>query len=392
MAISRPALLLTPEDVTKLSSSAPFVPATRLQRDDPFYILFTSGSTGEPKGVVITLGCLEHFVAWMLGEQKFVLLGETFLNTAPFSFDLSVMDLYCSLTTGGTLFSISRNLVANPKMLYRALGNSGATTWVSTPSFAQMCLVEEKFAEGMLPRIRRFLFCGETLPAQAADRLLERFPRAQVWNMYGPTEATVATTSVRIDRSILEKYSALPVGRAMPGTDVFVANRAGEILPAKEQGEIVIAGPNVSLGYLGRPDLTAAVFFDHCGRRAYRTGDQGRFHDAFLFFEGRMDSQLKLSGFRIEPGDVEANLLALPSVRDAVVTPVIKNGAAQSLAAFVVLSSQTERSHFELTQSLRRQLAERLPVYMLPRKFVFRDAFPLTANGKVDRARLAQSL
>jgi D-alanine--poly(phosphoribitol) ligase subunit 1 len=392
LAISRPALLLTPKDVTKLSSSAPFVPATRVQRDDPFYILFTSGSTGEPKGVIITRGCLEHFVAWMLGEQKFVLLGETFLNTAPFSFDLSVMDLYCSLTTGGTLFSISRDLVANPKMLYRALGNSGATTWVSTPSFAQMCLVEEKFAEGMLPRIRRFLFCGETLPAQAADRLLERFPRAQVWNMYGPTEATVATTSVRIDRSILEKYSALPVGRAMPGTDVFVANRAGEILPAKEQGEIVIAGPNVSLGYLGRPDLTAAVFFDHCGRRAYRTGDQGRFHDAFLFFEGRMDSQLKLSGFRIEPGDVEANLLALPSVRDAVVTPVIKNGAAQSLAAFVVLSSQTERSHFELTQSLRRQLAERLPVYMLPRKFVFRDAFPLTANGKVDRARLAQSL
>ena len=392
LAISRPALLLSPEDVTELSSSASFVPATRVQRDDPFYILFTSGSTGEPKGVIITLGCLEHFVAWMLGEQKFVPLGETFLNTAPFSFDLSVMDLYCSLITGSTLFSISRDLVANPRMLYRALGNSGATTWVSTPSFAQMCLVEEKFAEGMLPRIRRFLFCGETLAAQTAARLVERFPRAQVWNMYGPTEATVATTSVRIDRSILEKYSALPVGRAMPGSDVFVVNRAGETLPANEQGEIVIAGPNVSLGYLGRPDLTEAVFFDHCGRRAYRTGDQGQFRDGFLFFEGRMDSQLKLSGYRIEPGDVEANLLALPSVREAVVTPVIKNGAAQSLAAFVVLSSQTERSHFELTQSLRRQLAERLPVYMLPRKFVFRDAFPLTANGKVDRARLAQSL
>jgi D-alanine--poly(phosphoribitol) ligase subunit 1 len=363
-----------------------------MQRDDPFYTLFTSGSTGEPKGVIITLGCLEHFVAWMHGEQKFVPLSETFLNTAPFSFDLSVMDLYCSLTTGNALFSISRDLIANPKMLYRALGNSGATTWVSTPSFAQMCLVEEKFAEGMLPRIRRFLFCGETLAAQTAARLLERFPRAQVWNMYGPTEATVATTSVRIDRSILENYSALPVGRAMPGTDVFIANTTGETLPANEQGEIVIAGPNVSLGYLERPDLTAAVFFDHCGRRAYRTGDQGRLHDALLFFDGRMDSQLKLSGYRIEPGDVEANLLALPSVRDAVVTPVIKNGAAQSLAAFVVLSSQTERSHFELTQSLRRQLAERLPVYMLPRKFVFRDAFPLTANGKVDRAQLAQSL
>src|SRR5437773_10792369 len=210
-----------PEDVTELSSSAPLVPATRVQRDDPFYILFTSGSTGEPKGVVITLDCLEHFLAWMLAEQGFTELGETFLNTAPFSFDLSVMDLYCSLATGGTLFSISRDLVANPKMLYRALANSGATTWVSTPSFAQMCLVEEKFTQAMLPRIRRFLFCGETLAAQTAARLLERFPQTEVWNMYGPTEATVAATSVRIDHSILEKYSALPVGCAMPGTDIF---------------------------------------------------------------------------------------------------------------------------------------------------------------------------
>src|SRR5256885_10320739 len=267
LAISRPALLLTQEEVAKLPSSAAPAPATRMQRDDPFYILFTSGSTGEPKGVIITLGCLEHFVAWMLREQKFGPLGETFLNTAPFSFDLSVMDLYCSLTTGSTLFSISRDLVANPKMLYRALGNSGSTTWVSTPSFAQMCLVEEKFSEGMLPRIRRFLFCGETLAAQTAARLFERFTRAQVWNMYGMTGATEATTSGRIDRSILEKYSALPVGRAMPGTDVFVVTKAGGTLPAKSQGEIVIAGPNVSPGYLGRPDLTEAVFFEHCGRR-----------------------------------------------------------------------------------------------------------------------------
>jgi D-alanine--poly(phosphoribitol) ligase subunit 1 len=255
-----------------------------------------------------------------------------------------------------------------------------------------MCLVEEKFTDAMLLRIRRFLFCGETLAAQTAARLLERFPRAQVWNMYGPTEATVASTSVRIDRSILEKYPALPVGRPMPGTDVFVVNEARKTLSENAPGEIVIAGPNVSPGYLGRPDLTASAFFEHFSQRAYRTGDQGRFSDDLLFFEGRMDSQVKLSGYRIELGDVEANLLALPSVRDAVVTPVIKNGAAQSLAAFVVLSGQSEASHFKLTQSLRQQLAERLPVYMLPRKFVFRDGLPLTANGKVDRARLAQSL
>src|SRR5438045_5338200 len=224
------------------------------------------------------------------------------------------MDLYCSITTNVKLYSVNRDLIENPKRLDRALANSGVTTWISTRSFARMCLVEQKFTEAMLPRARRFLFCGETLAPQTAACLLERFPRAQVWNMYGPTEATVAATSVRIDLPILEKYSALPVGRAMPGTDVLVVNEAGDTLPANERGEIVIAGPNVSPGYLRRPELTAAAFFEHCDRRAYRTGDQGRFRDGLLCFECRVDSQLKLSGYRIEVGDVEANLLALSSI------------------------------------------------------------------------------
>jgi D-alanine--poly(phosphoribitol) ligase subunit 1 len=391
LATAHTALLLTPDDIAKLSASGARAPIGRVRRDDPFYILFTSGSTGEPKGVVITLGCLEHFLGWMLAEQKFIELGETFLNQAPFSFDLSVMDLYCSLATGGTLFSISRDLVANPKWLYRALASSGVTTWVSTPSFAQMCLVERTFDRAMLPHAQRFLFCGETLAPETAARLLERFPGAQVWNTYGPTEATVATTSVRIDDKVLE-YPPLPLGRAMPGTEVFVADENGEPLPPNERGEIIIAGPNVSLGYLARPDLTAKVFFQHRGQRAYRTGDWGRWRDGLLFFEGRIDGQIKLNGYRIELGDLEANLRALPLVRDAVVIPVKKNGAAQSLAAFVVLSARGAASDFEMANTLRKQLGQRLPAYMLPRRFIFLDAFPMTVNGKADRGKLAESL
>ena len=392
LAISRAALVLTPEKTAQFSASAVRAPGNCVQQDDPFYILFTSGSTGEPKGVVITLGCVEYFINWVLAEQKFIEQNEMFLNQPPFSFDVSVMGLYCGLVTGGTVFSISRDLVANPKMLYRALANSDVTTWVSTPSFAQMCLVEDKFGEAMLPRVRRFLFCGETLAPQIASRLLERFPRAQVWNTYGPTETTVATTSVRIDHAILEKYSPLPIGRPMPGSEVFVVDEKGEALPANKRGEIIIAGPNVSPGYLGRPDLTANAFFQHRGQRAYRTGDWGRFRDNLLFFEGRIDEQIKLYGYRIELGDVEANLRALAPVRDAVVIPVVKDGATQSLAAFVVLNARGKASHFELANTLRKQLGERLPAYMLPRKFVFLDAFPMTANGKADRARLAESL
>ena len=392
LATSRAALMLTPEDISQFSASNAPAPAECVQRDDPFYILFTSGSTGESKGVIITLACLEHFLACMIAEQRFTELGERFLNQAPFSFDLSVMDLYCSLVTGGTLFSISRDLVANPKMLYRAIANSGVTTWVSTPSFAQMCLVEQTFDEAMLPTVRRFLFCGETLAPQTAARLLKRFPAAEVWNTYGPTEATVATTSVRIDHTILEKYSPLPVGRPMPGTEVFVTDENREILPENKRGEIIIAGPNVSPGYLARPDLTANAFFQHRNQRAYRTGDLGRMRDKLLFFEGRIDQQIKLTGYRIELGDVEANLCALALVRDAVVIPVIKDAEAKSLAAFVVLNARNEPSDFELAQTIRKQLGERLPAYMLPRKFVFLDAFPMTANGKADRARLAESL
>jgi D-alanine--poly(phosphoribitol) ligase subunit 1 len=392
LASSNAALTLTPDQIRQLSVSELGAPTIPVEKNEPFYILFTSGSTGEPKGVIITLACLEHFISWMLAKQQFGKGVEVFLNQAPFSFDLSVMDLFCSLATGGTLFSISRDLVENPKKLYRALASSGVTTWVSTPSFAQMCLVEDKFAEAMLPRLRRFLFCGETLAPQTAAQLLARFPQAQVWNMYGPTEATVATTSIRVDAAILEKYSPLPVGRVMPGTKIFIVDENGAELPANERGEIIITGPNVSPGYAGRSDLTARAFFEYRGLRAYKTGDLGCFRNSLLFFEGRIDEQIKLSGYRIELGDVEANLRALPTVRDAVVIPVKKSGTVQSLTAFVTLLARNETSDFKLAHNLRSELGERLPAYMLPRRFIFLDTFPMTANGKVDRAALARSL
>ena len=391
LAISRPAVLLTAQETARISAAGGAACARTIRSNDPFYILFTSGSTGEPKGVVITLGCLEHFLGWMLGEQKFT-ADETFLNQAPFSFDLSVMDLYCSLSTGGTLFSINRDLVENPKLLYRALARSHVTTWVSTPSFAQMCLVETTFRDTMLPHVRRFLFCGETLSPQTAARLRERFPRADIWNMYGPTEATVATTSLLINAEVLHQYSPLPVGRPMPGTQVTIVDQAGKPVPPGERGEILIAGPNVSPGYLAAPDLTAEVFCQYDGQRAYRTGDRGYFRDDFLFFDGRIDAQIKLSGYRIELGDIEANLLSLPRVREAVVLPLLKDGVPQSLAAFVVLSAPDRGSEFELGHALRKELGQRLPAYMLPRKFVFLDALPLTPNAKIDRVKLASSL
>ena len=391
VAVAGCALTLTPEAIAALPKRGGDAPAARLEASDPYYIILTSGSSGDPKGVVITLGCLASFLEWMLAQQRFE-SGETFLNQGSYSFDLSFMDTYSSLLTGGTVFSISKNDVDNPKQLYRSLAASGVTTWVSTPSFAAMCLVERRFAATMLPRLRRFLFCGETLPAEVAAQLLERFPDAEVWNTYGPTEATVATTSIRIDREILARYCPLPIGHPMPGARVVIVDEQGRPLAPGERGEIVIAGPNVSPGYWRRPDLTARAFYELDGARAYRTGDWGHTQDGLLFCDGRMDDQIKLHGYRVELGDVEANLRGVAGVRDVVVLPVLKHDRPESLAAFVILSERPPGSDFEVSRILRKRLAERLPAYMLPRKFFFLDSFPMTTNGKADRRKLAALL
>lgn len=391
VAAARCPLTLTPDGIAALAGAVEPAPATAPRAADPVYVMFTSGSTGEPKGVVITRGGLASFLSWMLAAHRFA-PGETFLGQVSYGFDVSVMDTYLALLTGGTVFSVTKDDVDDPPQLYRSLRVSGVTTWVSTPSFAGMCLVERRFARELLPRLRRFLFCGEALPPEVAGQLLDRFPGAEIWNTYGPTETTVATTALRIDRDVLARYSPLPIGRPMPGTRVFVADRDGRPVPDGARGEIVIAGPNVSPGYLGRPDLSARAFAERDGTRAYHTGDWGHVADGLLFCDGRMDDQIKLHGHRIELGDVEANLRRLAGVRDAVVLPVLRDGRVRSLAAFVILSDRSSGSDPAAARALRARLAERLPAYMLPSRVVFLDRFPMTPNGKADRRRLAAQL
>ncbi|HUI90552.1 MAG TPA: D-alanine--poly(phosphoribitol) ligase subunit DltA [Anaerolineales bacterium] len=390
---AKASLCLTPDKVNELSSTdvdSSFQfhhPAP----GDAWYIIFTSGSTGEPKGVVITHECLGSFVNWILAEQHFSEGREVFLNQAPFSFDLSVMDLYSSLVTGGTLFSLTKDVIAEPKKLFQILRHSQISAWVSTPSFAQFCLTEPSFNERMIPPVKKFWFCGETLSPEVAGSLLTRFPKAEVWNTYGPTEATVATTSIRIDQEIIKRYSPLPVGRPKPDSEIHILANGVEAR-AGERGEIVIAGANVSAGYIHRPDLTKRAFYQINHLRAYRSGDLGHLQDGYLFFDGRIDFQIKLHGYRIEIGDIENNLHALPNIRDAVVIPVMKNNKADYLTAFVVLKERTNESEFEITRILKRELNGRLPDYMIPRKFIFVEQFPMTNNGKADRRKLSEGL
>jgi D-alanine--poly(phosphoribitol) ligase subunit 1 len=360
--------------------------------DDPFYILFTSGSTGAPKGVVITWRCLLSFLDWLLAEQNFAEHRETFVGQTPFTFDVSVMDIYPSLLTAGSHVSIPRHVLTAPRELFTLLEKANPTTWVSTPSFAAFCAADPKFTAALMPRLQRFLFCGEPLPETLALQLLERFPQAEVWNTYGPTEATVAVTSLRVTPEILATHGAMPLGRGMTGMLVYPGDECRRPLPEGERGELLIVGPSVSPGYLGRPDLTAEKFFTLDGEPGYATGDLASMRDGLLFFHGRMDSQVKIGGHRIELEDVETNLRQLPGVRNAVVLPLRRNGQVEGMAAFVMPDGRNSESDFELSLQLRRALGERLPAYMIPKKWIFRDALPANANGKADRKALLAEL
>jgi D-alanine--poly(phosphoribitol) ligase subunit 1 len=176
----------------------------------------------------------------------------------------------------------------------------------------------------------------------------------------------------------------------MPDVQIKIVDKDLNPLLEGERGEILIAGLNVSTGYMHKPELTAKVFTTFNSLPAYRTGDWGRIKNNILFFEGRMDNQIKLHGHRIELGDIESNLQLMSEVTDAVVLPIIKNNKIDSLAAFIVLSVNKDCSDFEMASKLKLNLSLKLPSYMIPRKFIFLDKFPITANGKADRRELAQ--
>ncbi|HET7723134.1 MAG TPA: D-alanine--poly(phosphoribitol) ligase subunit DltA [Propionibacteriaceae bacterium] len=363
--------------------------------DDTYYVIYTSGSTGRPKGVQIPASALAHFVDWATGlaDEAPAQGVPVWLNQAPFSFDLSVMDLYCSLTTGATLHSLDGATVGNARALHDELGRSDVSVWVSTPSFADLCLADPAFDAALLPRLRTFLFCGETLSPTTAGALLDRFPDARVVNTYGPTESTVAVTSVRIGPEHLDG-SALPVGRAKPGTTILIRDESGVHLPPGQAGEIVIAGDTVSTGYLHRPDLTEAAFtrvdLDGVVTPAYRTGDLGRLDaDGMLHFGGRLDGQVKLHGYRIELEDIEANLRRVSGVQQAAVLAIRgEDGVVTHLHGFVQLDHVRDGSPLAVATGLKRELRTYVPDYMVPKVLTVVERIPMTPNGKADRRAL----
>lgn len=346
------------------------------------YWMFTSGSTGTPKGVRIPLSALENFVEWMLGLPAVAACGTgVSVNQARFSFDLSVADLWPTFAAGGTVRALEGAEQGDLPALYDALGRSGARRLVCTPSFARLCLCDAAFCKDLLPHLETAFFCGETLAPRTVRTLEKRFEGLRILNAYGPTEAACAVAAVEVQG----REGTLPVGRvADAASRLLILDEQGEPRPEGLPGEIAIAGPSVGSGYIGGE---AGGFGTLAGQKLYRTGDEGVIRDGLLWHLGRRDRQIKYKGYRIEPGEVEAAILAWDEARAAAVLPLRAGGEVRGLAAAVEWEKNPP-DPAECSARLRRTL----PEYMLPRRWRAVERMPVNERGKCDFAALERML
>ncbi len=393
LARSLGAQVLVIEDVALAGGAAVSAnPAPRARPQDLAYVIYTSGSTGRPKGCMIEhRNVIQLFFhrgrSFDFGPQDVW----TLFHSA--CFDFSTWELYGALLFGGRVVVVPHELTREPGAFLDLLAREGVSVLSQTPT-AFYALTDAACAREALPlRLREIVFGGEALlPARLAP-WRARYPKARLVNMYGITETTVHVTFKEIGADEIADGRSV-IGAPLPSYGVVLVGPDLSLRPRGLTGEILVSGHGVARGYLNRPDLTAERFISHPdlpGQRLYRSGDLGRIGaDGELLYLGRMDDQVKIRGFRIELGEIERQLIAHPGIRDAAVLPEGADGAdsrGESLTAYIVPQANTEGVALG-REALFHHLADKLPDYMIPARFIRVATIPLTANGKADRRAL----
>jgi len=368
-----------------MADDAPSPLAPRSNPDDLAYILFTSGSTGQPKGVMLTHANAFTFLDWCQETLGPWADDDRFSSHAPFHFDLSVFDLFVSCRNAATLVLIGESLAREPELLGEFLAAGRISVWYSAPSILALLTRQGRLDRPGFTAPRLALFAGEVFPVGQLRRLRQLWPESRLWNLYGPTETNVCTAhpipaAIPDDRT--EPY---PIGTVCPPLRARVVDEEGQDVLAGAIGELVIAGPGVMRGYFGQPELTAHAFFiDAEELRWYRTGDLVVDDGAGCYqFRGRRDRMVKKRGYRIELGEIESALYRHAGVdRAAVVARADESGV--SIAAFVALKPDQKRSII----AMKRHCTVYLPNYMVPDTITFMSSLPATSTDKVDYQRL----
>ena len=372
-------------DIARMASAAPAWTEHEPDPADLLYAVFTSGSTGRPKGIAMGHGPIANLIAWQRRVPGFAAHARTLMFASP-SFDVSIQEMLSTLASGGCLVIPSDEERLDPPRLWQRILDEGVER-----CFLPVAVLHQ--LAGAAPpqlgdcRLREVICAGEQLTISAAVRaLFARLPGCRLSNHYGPAETHVVTAlDLEGDPANWPKLPA--IGHPLPGCQLRVVDELGRRVPPGASGELLIGGACVARGYLAQPELTAARFVSEAGTRWYRSGDRVRWRsDGALEFLGRADGQIKIHGYRVEPGEIESCINADPGVAESRVV-VLGEGNARKLVAYLVAREASAATRESLA-ALRRRLHNALPVYMIPSAFVPLERLPLTQNGKLDRAAL----
>ena len=380
-----PALCLAANRAGPGETLRSWLPPADMAPSDLAYVEFTSGTTGTPKGVMISAGGLEHYISVM--EQWYDLgSGDRVAETADLSFDIAVSNMFMTWNAGAALYIASNAVSMAPVKFIR---EHQLTMWYSVPSAITVAERTRTLKPGCMPSLRYSTFAGDALPVAGARAWAAAAPNSRIDNLYGPTEATVVCLRQEVTEPIVatEERGIVAIGNPYPGMQAAILGPGHAFLPPGQRGEIALSGPQVALGYWNRAALTEERFPTIDGRRWYLTGDLG-YRDAAgcLHHLGRLDNQVKVRGYRVELEEIELFLrLAAETSTVAVAAWPCDDASALGLVAFVAESNVS-------AAEIDRRLRATLPHYMMPNPIVTVEALTLNANGKVDRKAMIAAL
>ena len=351
---------------------------------DLLYVLFTSGSTGVPKGVTINHRAVIDYIDWVT-ETFDITEKDSLGNQAPFYFDNSILDIYSTLKTGATTYIIPKTLFAQPVLLLEYLKEKKINTIFWVPSALIVVAKLKAFKNvDLSDTLRRVLFCGEVMPNKQLNVWRRFLPDVQYANLYGPTEITDACTYYIVDREFSDE-EPLPIGFPMPNTDILVLNEENEPVTGEEPGELCVRGTSLSMGYYKNPEKTKEALVQNPLNQAvpeliYRTGDVVKYNErGEIIYLSRKDFQIKHMGHRIELGEIETAVSSLPEIS---LNCCLYDEKRQKIVLFI--EEELEKAY------INEKISHLLPEYMLPNKVVRVEKMPINANGKIDRVKLKE--
>ena len=350
------------------------------------YIMFTSGSTGEPKCIQITNSSLLSFINWLRIDHPFS-KHNIFMNQASFSFDLSGYNIFATISLGATIVLFDTNECNNYNIFYKKLNKYKVSTWISTPSFAYLYIIDPFFCSAQLESIKTFIFIGEILEKKLISKIWESFRNVIIINSYGPTETTIATMFINCSSNMLNDSNDIPIGIEKYNGKIVLFDSSKIV---SNKGEITIIGDQVSKGYLNASLLDKENFFTWQGKKAYRSGDYGYINKGYLYFSGRKDSQIKLNGFRIELNEINKVIFSLEFVDSAITIPLKKGNKVKKIISIIIVNPTFLEPPNVVRELVICKIENYLPNYMLPADIKCIDHFPLNQNNKICKETLVK--